>query len=540
MKREALYVENRIIDREEIASDLPNPACPPTRVGGEPTIPGPAGGLAKSPTHDAVVWSLFRSYRFWLYLLIGFSFFLRLSLAIINSESNDDHMPVVEIIASEWRLPSRDECWECFQPKLYHVVVAFAVEAFPGDNKAVDIRLAQILNAIAGLITVIFAYKFIVLLTESRKLRLLSTALVALNPALAGINAQATNDSFVILFGVIATYYAFFFLKTGYWIAASVSSLSAGMAAASKASGTLILALIISVVVLQLIRGKQKPLTPGQMLPWLTITTITVLTVIPFGQYYENYCTYGSPYVTNMAKEDTPGFFDNGLEGRPGITSIDNSFLRFRLVSMLREPYITYDSNDFPWHRTSFWSQLYGRAHFIHFDPWPPTWVTERAVIWEIGRVILVLALIPTILIGAGLLRGVLTVFRRTTEKSSNDNLDLSSLLPYLILLMFVLASVYYALQYHDTATIKAIFLLPALLGFTCAFINGYQWLTRSSRAHFVPVIDFLLVGLVILYSLDLLLLLHDMPFYGIPPNDNNWPVQPLSKLAEAPFFCGR
>jgi hypothetical protein len=52
---------------------------------------------------------------------------------------------------------------------------------------------------------------------------------------------------------------------------------------------------------------------------------------------------------------------------------VADGFLTFRLLNLLREPYITYPPAAYPVHRTSFWSQIYGRAHFVHFDAWPPS-----------------------------------------------------------------------------------------------------------------------------------------------------------------------
>src|SRR5688572_29094021 len=127
--------------------------------------------------------------------------FLRVTLALINWEANDDHLSVIRIIADENRIPDKDEVDEAFQPQLYHTVVAAVWKTVPTQSHPMRIRIAQLVSCIAGLITLVLVMHFIMSESElSAKVRFISFSLVALNPKLIGINAQATNDSFVILF----------------------------------------------------------------------------------------------------------------------------------------------------------------------------------------------------------------------------------------------------------------------------------------------------------------------------------------------------
>ena len=85
---------------------------------------------------------------------------LRVTLAIINSESNDDHFSVIDIIRNEGRLPAREECWECFQPKFYHWFIAQVWGILPVESRVIQIRVAQIINSIAGILTIGTVYLF--------------------------------------------------------------------------------------------------------------------------------------------------------------------------------------------------------------------------------------------------------------------------------------------------------------------------------------------------------------------------------------------
>jgi len=74
--------------------------------------------------------------------------------------------------------------------------------------------VAQLVNFVAGTITFIIAWIFIKKLPfKNDLLKLLAFALTALNPALIGINAQATNDTFCNTFFDIGTVLYLHFLQ---------------------------------------------------------------------------------------------------------------------------------------------------------------------------------------------------------------------------------------------------------------------------------------------------------------------------------------
>jgi len=49
---------------------------------------------------------------------------LRLLLALVNYESNDDHLAVAQFIAEHRRIPDLHDVSQGVQPKLYHSTVA--------------------------------------------------------------------------------------------------------------------------------------------------------------------------------------------------------------------------------------------------------------------------------------------------------------------------------------------------------------------------------------------------------------------------------
>jgi hypothetical protein len=134
---------------------------------------------------------------------------LRVAFVRVNRESNDNHVQVVKIILSTGHLPEKKDCSECFQPKLYHFTVAKIIQGFGWMNINLNRRtlVAEFINLLAGIMTLVVVFDLIKRLpVRNEWLKFLAFALVALNPQLIGINSQATNDTFLILFSTLALY----------------------------------------------------------------------------------------------------------------------------------------------------------------------------------------------------------------------------------------------------------------------------------------------------------------------------------------------
>jgi len=147
----------------------------------------------------------------WITLVFAIAILLRVGLSLVNQEANDDHYEVSKIIISEQRLPTKDDCWQCYHAKLYHSTAAAALNFIPLKTKHNQIILLQLMNCVAGLITISIVWLFLKKQHLTDQVRLLCFSLVALNPKFIGINSQVTNDSFVILFSTAALYYAYYF-----------------------------------------------------------------------------------------------------------------------------------------------------------------------------------------------------------------------------------------------------------------------------------------------------------------------------------------
>src|SRR6185436_14972811 len=82
-------------------------------------------------------------------------------------------------------------------------------------------------------------------------------------------------------------------------------------------------------------------------------------------------------------------------------------------VSLLDDPLLeaeirTPEAGEFPRHRTSLWSLLYGGAHSVHYAYYPPAWRVPQGLAERLVRITVLLALLPTMVLVIGLARGAL------------------------------------------------------------------------------------------------------------------------------------
>jgi hypothetical protein len=456
-------------------------------------------------------------------LVFLFGALLRVALALVNLEANDNHLEVIIPIADENRIPGREEIeGEGFQPKLYHVTVAAVWKTFSVSSLPIRTRAAQLVSCAAGIATLWLALMFLKSHAwGSPKVGCLSFALVALNPGLIGINAQATNDSFVILFANLALYSGYHFFekrRVRDFIGMTTASILAPL---SKGNGLVVCMAILIVFAIALLRERSgEARTRGQTLLYGSIFVVGFVLVVPrAGLYWEHYRRYGSPFVNPILPAPFPNAFEKTFVYKPGVTSIMDSLVTFRLYDLLRNPVSTTDGEKYPLHRTSLWSQLYGRAHFAHFDAWPPSWRLPNdggqrvaSLVQNLGRLIFLAALFPTmLLLVATWKRNVSTVRWFAGVKGSHASLG--DWLLYLSVLGYLAFIVVYSLRYRDYAVMKAIFILPGLLGFLMLFAREcdafYKRFTDKKVVRLSA--DMILLSLLFFYTVDILVLIGQL-----------------------------
>jgi hypothetical protein len=416
---------------------------------------------------------------------------------------------VVEYILEKGQLPEKPDCWECYQPKFFYFTAVKILELPWIGDALLEVGLARALgriNFFAGLITLAVVGVFISRLSIKNEIfKALSFGLVALNPKLIGINSQATNDTFAILFSTLALYCAYLYLKNPGRGKFLLLILFVVMGISSK-TNTLVTFIAITLALLikglSQIRITTRPLLMGFV---FAISVVVISVLNPLNQYILNYEKYGSPTLTNIEKQPFPHFFKKTIADRPGILSIADGFFTFKFFDLLHHPVI--DNGDvYADNRTSLWTQLYGRAHSVHFDNWPKLWASGNTENFARTRLIYIFAIVPTFLFVFGFFRELYNVMKSILKQDNSLLTKTNYGLGPIIFIGYVLLLIIYLLMYRRFSSMKVIFIYPAIIFFPAFFISAIEFIElrigKYSKWIWVPII-ILVFALLVLYILD-------------------------------------
>jgi hypothetical protein len=456
-----------------------------------------------------------QKYKVLILLILFLSISLRLGLVRYNRQSNDAHDEVISYILKTGNLPEKNDCWECYQPKLFYFTAAQILQIPWIEVARQDISLAlavELINFVAGVFTLLVVGVFITNLPMKNEThKLLSFGLVALNPKLIGINSQFTNDTFAILFSTLALYFMFLFLqkqKPGTFLLILLFTLL-GISSKTNIWVTAIaIPLVLFIKAWLQLKNHAVPVLIGLV---FIVSTLTFSILNPLNQYISNYQKYGSPFLMNMDRQPFPNFFEKTEVARPGIVSIYDGLFTFKFIDLLKHPIID-NGSDYSANRTSLWTQLYGRAYSVHFDNWPPTWSANGDQDFNLIRVIFILALLPTFLLVFGVLLEIFvltkSIFKRDKVLASTTHYGLAAI----TLIGYVFFIIIYSLLYRDFSVMKVIFIYPALITFPLFFIRAVEFfeLRLKNRFHWVrAVFTVWIVTLFVLFTADILTMIQ-------------------------------
>ena len=415
-------------------------------------------------------------------MVLAASLALRVVLAFLNREANDWHMEVVNMIAFHGHFPEHDECSECYQPPFYYVVGAGLLRLLHLTKLGPGLIACQLLNVAAGAATLLLIRRMLWQLPIDEKWRRLAFALVAFNPALLGINVQVTNDSFAILLGTIAFVLLMRWLFQGrgaLWLCLTVV-----LAGLTKGNGLVVFTLCLCIGGVTLVRGwlGRDRMARGErwrLVRGLALLSVLFLSLVPFlGPYAHHYRKFGSPFITNSYRQAPPHWFKETVGLRPGVKSIASAYFTFRIVDLLDKAYVvTNEPEPYPALRTSLWTVTYamGSSNFFHI--WPPTWVPPVGKYRWLERAIYLFGLVPLGWLVLGFGKVVLETLRGRVFRT----VPLRLVWAAAWLAAFLAMLVKYTYDYRDFATMKAIFLFPAILPFTVLMAWGMTLLARRA-----------------------------------------------------------
>lgn len=449
----------------------------------------------------------------WAVLAIAVS--LRLSLAIVNDgRANDNHLEVAAKIITERHIPAARDCWQCYHPKLYHYVVAQLWNIFLIKSSKVWYILAQMINAVAGIITILIFWRFIKERPVSGRVKLLVFSLIALNPRLIAISAQASNDSFMILFATIALFSLYRYMCTFsvkyYWLML-ISTILAGL---TKGNAFVVIIGIFVVFMIKIIATKNFhfDLKKGYLGAALIFVFLVVSIVGYFGQYYGNFKKYDKPISFNAPLNKELHSIKGENFGRPGIKSILGGYFTFRLFDMIRQPKITNSKYTYPKHRTSVWSQLYGRTHFLYFDDWPPgIWQSNDPMMMSAGRAAFILALFPSFLFLLGTFNELKIWLIALKDKNFDFIRRSNEWIFHVFIVGFAAFIILFTALGKDFSFMKIIYVFPGLLAALIPFSKGFEqaFAYFKHNKSITWFFDTMIIGLLISYVIPVLNLIQ-------------------------------
>ena len=426
-------------------------------------------------------------HQFGLKAIFVFAIFLRFILATVNQDANDPHIEVISMMV-KGVIPQATDCWMCYHPKLYHFTCAVLIRLLDIETVRLQILLSGLINAVAGSLTLLVFYRFLAQIQLNNQMKVIAFALVALNPKLIGINAQVTNDSFVILLATLSIYHLWQYFGSASLIRATGIAVFAALAGITKGSGLVLFAGIMGSLFANLLGTWVEKSNLKKKILALTIIFVIFFSICAtLGSYYSNYKILGSPLAILSKPAPTPHFFKKTVVGRPGVTSIFDAYFTFRLIDLIRMPHINNEKLPFSLHRTSVWSQIYGRTYYVHFDYWPPRWSSDNPFIINIGRAALIFGLVPTLLVLIGFIVTAKEFLVRLCRIGLRVFCDQGRWIFLLFTVGFILMLLRITFVYRGFAFIKAIYIFPALICFMVHFIDGVEYLgglIRRDKAY--------------------------------------------------------
>ncbi len=451
-----------------------------------------------------------RRYNILILVIFLLSVVLRLGMVSFNRQSNDDHMQVISLILKSGTLPSKSDCWECFQPKLFHYTAAKILQITGADRLSQNnmILAVELINFLAGLVTLAVVEALIRRTPiKSETLKLLGFGLIALNPGLIGINSQATNDTFVILFSTLALYCTVLFFqkqKPGTFLLILLFSL---LCISSKSNGWVTpIAITLALLIKAWIEKKHAARL------WLTGFVFIAATLIfsilnPLNQYIPNIQKYGFPLQMNVDIKSRPSFI-TPTQKPCGMRSVLDAYFTFKFASLIQHPRIE-NSGVRPAHCTSLWTVLYGQAYSVQYDNSLTTWSTTGEQGFDLSRAIFILALLPTFLFLFGvaleMVVFVKSIFKRDIVLATTTyyGLNLAAFIGFILFLCI------YLFLFINLPIMKVIFIFPALVfTFPQFFLRAVEFIDTHLKNHFHwirTVFTVWIVTLIILYAADII-----------------------------------
>jgi hypothetical protein len=404
----------------------------------------------------------------WVYLVLLVCLVPRIILFNLNKESNDDHVEPVLLWQQTGEYPENYDCWECFQPPLFYGMVKVTADVFNVSDRDGVFTIIQLFNAFFSTLLL----GLILGLIDGFKLKPLTKYMLmlfwGLNPELISISTLATNDIPLLLLSFLIIG-----LMMSYWRAQILWKelgllLLVILAAIIKGNG-LVFGIALGAFYI-LVEWNQRRFKWKNWGRFSVYGVVLIISIGGLGNYYHKKQQYGDPFLTNIFPVETPNWLvpDTIYKGRRGVTSVAETFTTFRILNLLETPYNKNGFEDYPKHRTSFVTQLYGQYSNFLFEQHPNSWQSKDENMLMGARINYIIHL-PFFLF---MLWQIFMSLKRVLHYRGRHPQTIL-LLMFILFLAFLLRYSYF---YRDFGNMKLIFLFPALYSLVYFFAKGMEY----------------------------------------------------------------
>ena len=416
--------------------------------------------------------------RNFLLCVMALAALLRFGLASVNRQSMDDHYNDVVAPLLEGRVPVTTI--GKYHPKFFHITSVMVIKSLGVKGDLNRIRACQKLNAIVGTLTLLLVLLFLSKLDLEWRIQKWIMLCLSFSPAYLAFNAQVSNDTFVIFFSVLATFCVMRLFTPGISQRTAVFALFLGcialyLAISTKGNGIVIAicAILFSGIMLAMaIYRRDSFILPFAAFAFFGVTTIHAI------KHNSVYFYHPAYYRTVLSSRSVVGAYTGLPKGvatdSPRAKAIlTRAFLSFPLGSLLERPV-----NDFraPFgHMFSYWAQVYGNGAFTRFHYWPPTWRKGPNWLLWVGRLALILTLVPILL----LFQGLWHLLGNNQNSRAGDEIYLGRF-ACLITIAFIFGGMRYFMIFPSFPFAKFIYIAPFLGGAVYCLAWGMK-----QAAHF-------------------------------------------------------
>jgi hypothetical protein len=379
--------------------------------------------------------------------------------AVQRPENNDPHLEVIQYIFEERALPAADLMLMAFHPPLYYLLAAPWL-AFQSA------KVVQVFSLLLSLANFLLLYRLAraTSLLQSPMARLHAVLFLALLPQFIIFGNFVSNDTLAYLLGTVIALAALHYADNPTPRSLLYLSAAAGLGLLTKSS---FLAFLPGLTLLLYFTGRNAGFTLRQQAATLIVFGL-FCTVFGGYKFLENHLAFDTAFP------DAETLHHGYVERQSGTVQGIGSLLDFNLVKLIRHPFLdqpTIHSVPLLLYGT-FWYGYIPESNFM---------ATRYFPFNLLPRAIIVLGLVPTLLIAAGLV-AYLHTFQPFRRLPTASGAELADSLKATALTLFLLGNfglvVLWGLINDAWSFFQGRLIFPSILSIALALGWGYQALT--------------------------------------------------------------